>query len=1360
MMSNMPSTGGTASTCEPGTSSSRFTPPPSTALAATREVDRLDAIPTPSASSYGYVYTNKLTYGMLEGGAPTVTNSNFKHFSSGAYTWCGVWSYNRLTCIADIPAGTERTFSNVASYKFKNAGKASDGRSVDLILTLTSATIRGRSAAAGASSNLDLNYTVFDFDSASSSGLPRFVAWQHSISSPSVITNAGPGARDPFYVGVKTTWTYSFVYSDTSGAVPSNMKWKCDFFDLDYGDRGCNPNIGSDEIFNYSRPYRESITFNSGFENTKYVVRNTYLRNEGNCYFGSREDKNNSQYSGVSAWMTASNGSVTWTGSLCGTNLNASGIGAGYSPHIPAPAPSSPIKSVSSVWAPLTQAPPIFDIVQNIPLTDSTAHYGSISIEDVLDPIFDATVAPSVRVYRASASSSSYQDDTANWNISFNASQRKVTASHKSPSSASGTYKVSISPSWSASVSEAIKSYAIKQFTHNGAQQSGHAIPNTASSTIDNRTQYTNSVEIYVPKVQVRYHFVGIVPPDHSPLPPNALIDYGSVYTETFGPATTTADKYVFDGWYDSDPTVASTAKKFTSSPLTSDLDLYGVWKHPDILLEKSLVESSPIKEAMSGDVVHYTLKVTNTGNTVLHDIAIDDSLPVSFDASLIPDSLAAGNSFTLTASYILTQSDIDAGHISNTATVSATDENNIEVDSTDDAQGDIEQNPSISLQKTSDHKKMERAFAGDAIVYKFTVENTGNVTLLNMFIDDGKLSDSPIPVSGTLAPGQKTSVEYRYLLTQEDIDAGEVVNHAIVRGTSPSKEEVTDDDDNIVGVVPFPEITLSKSVVGDKVIENAHAGDKVTYRLVALNSGNTTLTGITFDDVLPGVSISPRKFAEPLAPRQEATATAEYILTQQDIDRGSVHNIATVQGTSPKGETVEDDDDEDIETPSNPSLSVDKVADIKEIASARPGDKITYTFTVTNTGNTTVSDIALNDEKLGGNIDLSECEHILPPTLSESSASNVLAPNEKLMVKAEHLVTQEDIDRGYVPNTAIASGKDPNGTDVSGEDEEKVLLEQQPKIILVKTAIYRSDNTPSKVGETVRYSFIIANTGNTTLLDVELNDEKLGGNIDLVGAQKKSISAEDIVLLSADKKAASWDKLSLGDPMSSDTSVLAPGEAMLVEVDYALTQEDLDAGKVTNVAETSGHTPNRDDITDSDEGVDPNISVRDEDTAEVHLISTPSMSLVKSAIEKIAFGAHAGDIVEWKILVTNTGNTTLRNIEIHDDLEGVAIDIASIPEALAPGDAVEVRATYALSDDDLRAHKVDNHAWGVADDLIGNKVSADDTETIEVIPYWEVADELISATGSDVLPIGMTVVGIATLIAAIAYRRTRTHRA
>ena len=96
----------------------------------------------------------------------------------------------------------------------------------------------------------------------------------------------------------------------------------------------------------------------------------------------------------------------------------------------------------------------------------------------------------------------------------------------------------------------------------------------------------------------------------------------------------------------------------------------------PNIKLVKSVASVTSAGGAgLVDDVINYSFTLTNTGNVTLTGIAVSD--PLAGPVTCMAMSLAPGASTTCTASYTITQSDVDAGGVENTATVTASSPGN-----------------------------------------------------------------------------------------------------------------------------------------------------------------------------------------------------------------------------------------------------------------------------------------------------------------------------------------------------------------------------------------------------------------------------------------------------------------------------------------------------------------------------------------------------------------------------------------------------------------------------------------------------------------------------------------------------------
>ncbi|WP_373396576.1 hypothetical protein V8V91_17705 [Algoriphagus halophilus] len=187
---------------------------------------------------------------------------------------------------------------------------------------------------------------------------------------------------------------------------------------------------------------------------------------------------------------------------------------------------------------------------------------------------------------------------------------------------------------------------------------------------------------------------------------------------------------------------------------------------------------------------------------------------------------MAPGENQVFTATYTITQSDMDAGQVDNTATATGNDPDDVEVSDTDSETITVVKDASIEIVKSATPSTYNAA--GDVITYTFDVSNTGNVTLTDVTVSD-PLSGLSAITSGpvTLAPGENQVFTATYTITQSDMDAGQVDNTATATGNDPDDVEVSDTDSETITVVKDASIEIVKSATPSTY--NA-AGDVITH--------------------------------------------------------------------------------------------------------------------------------------------------------------------------------------------------------------------------------------------------------------------------------------------------------------------------------------------------------------------------------------------------------------------------------------------------------------------------------------------------------------------------------------------------
>lgn len=225
--------------------------------------------------------------------------------------------------------------------------------------------------------------------------------------------------------------------------------------------------------------------------------------------------------------------------------------------------------------------------------------------------------------------------------------------------------------------------------------------------------------------------------------------------------------------------------------------------------------------------------------------------------------------------------------------------------------------------------------------------------------------------------------------------------------------------------------LTLTKTASPTSV---GKAGDQITYSFAVANSGNVTLTNVVVTETKfsgTGGLAAVNCPTTTLPPHLSMTCTATYTVTQADIDAGTITNTAFAGATDPAGAAVTSAASTAVvSVASAPALTLTKTASPTTVTAA--GQKVTYRFLVTNTGNVTISNITVVEKSFSGSGTMS----------AVSCPSAILAPGASETCTATYTVTGKDMATAAITNTALATGTDPGGAVVSsGPSTAKVTV-------------------------------------------------------------------------------------------------------------------------------------------------------------------------------------------------------------------------------------------------------------------------------------------------------------------------------
>jgi len=154
-----------------------------------------------------------------------------------------------------------------------------------------------------------------------------------------------------------------------------------------------------------------------------------------------------------------------------------------------------------------------------------------------------------------------------------------------------------------------------------------------------------------------------------------------------------------------------------------------------------------------------------------------------------------------------------------------------------------------------------------------------------------------------------------------------------------------------------------------------------------------------------------------------------------------------------------------------NPSISVVAASYNKKVSAV--GQVVTYTFTITNTGNVTLHSVGVTDAQITPSLASSLGTIICTPP----NGSITLAPGETDTCTATYTVTQADLTNGHVDDTATASGTPPNA-------ETPVTYTSSLSLTVTSVSVVKAVSPSSVVaGSTtpIVYTITVKNTGTAT---------------------------------------------------------------------------------------------------------------------------------------------------------------------------------------------------------------------------------------------------------------------------------------
>lgn len=650
------------------------------------------------------------------------------------------------------------------------------------------------------------------------------------------------------------------------------------------------------------------------------------------------------------------------------------------------------------------------------------------------------------------------------------------------------------------------------------------------------------------------------------------------------------------DGTKGTDPTPSNNS--------TTDVDT--LTATPDLQISKTDGQTV----VTPGQLLTYTLTITNVGNRTATGVQITDTLPANTSFVSASDSgthlagvvtwpaftLAGGNASVSRIVTVQVNNPLAAGvnTITNTAVVA------------DDGAGGVDPTPGNN--STSDVDTVNAApdlvivkddggattVPGGVVTYTLVYTNVGNQDATGVLITDVVPANTSFTgTSWSCLPNNSAGSECTLNVGNLNVGASgtasfevtvnatipaavtQISNTAFIgddgtNGGDPTPSNNADPDDT--PLTAEPDMTLTKT---DSDVSST-AGGLISYTLTYTNTGNQAATGVTLTETVPANtafvaagSTATWSCADGSAAGTTCTltvgtvsagmsGTATFVVQVNASVPLNVNLITNMASVGDDGTNGTDSTPNNTSTDTTPLVNIVLEKSVS-VGTAVEGQPITYTLVMTNVGSVMLNPVVLTDTLpiglnfLAGSGTPNDPDTISGQTLTWNSLGSLTPGNAFTVTFA---VTAMPGALGTFLNVADVSGLTPSGVVTDTDDVPVVIAD--PSVIVDKRLV--AVDTDLQAPNFVTFTIHITNTGPSVIDVLPVFDIYTPTNLSFVSA----VPAPDD---NVDDGNLVWSDLTASGAGGYGVN-LAPGQAFVITTTFRVVQ---DITSTTNTAVVQG---------------------------------------------------------------------------------------------------------------------------------------------------------------------------------------------